>query len=184
MNKNVFIASSIEAVSAELATICERNGANTTRLQDIYSITEEMLKAKPDALFIEFSLLQGEHKQLLSELRDQDELSDLFIVVYAPEGVNQGLKAAEGANTFVRLPLNDTKTAELFKRAFNLPRQALLILRKPKSQLALALETMGYAVKTLKDAEEALSNRWTEIPDFIIAEYHLQESMVLTLRKS
>lgn len=173
MNKKVFIASSIEAVSAELATICERNGANTTRLQDIYSITEEMLKAKPDALFIEFSLLQGEHKQLLSELRDQDELSDLFIVVYAPEGVNQGLKAAEGANTFVRLPLNDTKTAELFKRAFNLPRQALLILRKPKSQLALALETMGYAVKTLKDAEEALSNRWTEIPDFIIAEYHL-----------
>ena len=47
MNKKVFIASSIEAVSAELATICERNGANTTRLQDIYSITEEMLKAKP-----------------------------------------------------------------------------------------------------------------------------------------
>ena len=32
---------------------------------------------------------------------------------------------------------------------------------------------MGYAVKTLKDAEEALSINGQRIPGFIIAEYHL-----------
>lgn len=173
MSKKVFIASSIEAVSAEVARICENNGARAIRLQDIYDLAEEMRKAAPDALFIEYSLLQGEHKDLLKEIRAKEEFANLFIAVYAPEGVNPGLTASEGANTFLRLPFTDTKTAALFKRAFNLPKQVLLILRKPKSELSIALAAMGYDIKSLKDAETALAQKWTEIPDFIIAEYTL-----------
>ena len=120
----------------KLATICEKNGANTTKIsEDIYSITEDA-EGKPDALFIEFSLLQGEHKQLLSELRDQDGCLACSLSFTHPRGLIKVSRQAGAANTFVGLPLNDAKTAELFKRAFNLPRQALLV----KSQvMTLAL---------------------------------------------
>ncbi|MBT3468108.1 MAG: hypothetical protein HN467_02175, partial [Opitutae bacterium] len=173
MSHKVFIASSIEIISAEIVKVCEKNGATPVHMQDIYTIREELLKARPDALFIEFSLLEGEHRNLLKEIRKHEELSSLFIAVYAPSGDKQGLGVSEGANTFIRLPFSDTRIRTLFKRAFNLPKQVLLITRNPNPEIGIALSTMGYSVKTMIQAEDALDGELTEIPDFIISEYSL-----------
>ncbi|MBT5380053.1 MAG: response regulator [Opitutae bacterium] len=173
MSHKVFIASSIEIISAEIVKVCEKNGATPVHMQDIYTIREELLKARPDALFIEFSLLEGEHRNLLKEIRKHEGLSSLFIAVYAPSGDKQGLGVSEGANTFIRLPFSDTRIRTLFKRAFNLPKQVLLIIRNPNPEIGIALSTMGYSVKTMIQAEDALDGELTEIPDFIISEYSL-----------
>ncbi|MBT5690207.1 MAG: response regulator [Opitutae bacterium] len=173
MSHKVFIASSIEIISAEIVKVCEKNGATPVHMQDIYTIREELLKARPDALFIEFSLLEGEHRNLLKEIRKHEGLSSLFIAVYAPSGDKQGLGVSEGANTFIRLPFSDTRIRTLFKRAFNLPKQVLLITRNPNPEIGIALSTMGYSVKTMIQAEDALDGELTEIPDFIISEYSL-----------
>ena len=173
MSHKVFIASSIEIISTEIVKACEKNGATSVHMQDIYTIREELLKARPDALFIEFSLLEGEHRNLLKEIRKHEELSSLFIAVYAPSDDKQGLGVSAGANTFIRLPFSDTRIRTLFKRAFNLPKQVLLITRNPNPEIGIALSTMGYSVKIMIQAEDALDVELTEIPDFIISEYSL-----------
>lgn len=172
MNNRVFIAYSIESIAKSIGTICQKNGADVVFLKDETAFFQELTHQKFDALFIEFNYIEGQHRNIISQIRQHRGLEDLFIVVYAPTELTvEESRFVEGANATIKSPFKEEQLAQVFKRAFALPKQVLFITPNPKQELALALSQVGYDVKCCPSADEALANTNQMAPDFIIAEH-------------
>lgn len=170
MDKSAFILASIEGVASELESMCRRNGITVRRPEDFARVPEEVAAAAPNLLLLEGSLLSGVDADLVQRIRARPGMENLFIVPYGPAG---GLHV-EGANATLRVPFEEARVREIFKRAFNLPKQVLLLSRESEPEFGLALRAMGYRVQILNDPELALNGTLEEPPDLLVAEYLLR----------
>lgn len=176
MSKRVLIASTIGAIAKSLVQVCDRNGATATVFAQGSSIVKELVKGKYEVFLVEYNFLEGEYQNLIPQVRQNKELQDLFVAVYAPSDMNkEKLSITNGANAVISSPFTDTKMFGLFKRAFGLPKQAMLVSATPQEEFTLALKSLGYGLRVFPSAEEALADEEPEVPDFIISEYRLPE---------
>ena len=174
MNKRVLLASTIGAIAKRLADVCERNGATPTLFEQGASVIRELENGNYELFLVEHNFLVGEYQNLISQIRENKSLRDLFIVVYAPSNIDdEQLSLTNGANAVLSAPFSDAGIYALFKRAFGLPKQAMLVSGTPQEEFTLALKSLGYDLRVFLTAEEALSDQGPEIPDFIICEYDL-----------
>ncbi len=176
MSKKVLLASTIGAIANRLAEVCEKNGATTTLINQGGSIVKELQNGNYGLFLVEHNFLSGEHRDTIYQIRQQTALQDLFVAVYAPSDLNdEQLNITNGANTILTAPFSDAGMYSLFKRAFALPKQAVLISRTPQEEFTFALIKLGYELRVLSSAEEVLADTVPEVPDFIICDYSLSE---------
>ena len=172
MNNRIFIAFSVEAIAKNIGAICRKHSADVVFLEDESAFFQELTQQKFDAIFIEFNFIEGQQKNLISQIRQRPGLEDLFILVYASSqfSADDG-RLVEGANATIKAPFKEEQLVKVFKRAFALPKQVLFVTPNPKQELALALAQVGYDVKTCPSAEEALADSNHATPEFVIVEH-------------
>ena len=176
MSKRVLVASTIGAVAKNLGQLCEKHGGQVSYLEHGKSLLKQLIEGKHELLMVELNFIEGEHRDLVSRIRSQRELQDLFVVVYAPAEMTKNEQAAvNGVNSILTAPFSDTKILSLFKRAFSLPKQCLFLSSSTQEEFIAALQSMGYDLQQLSSAKEALEDNSYNVPDFIIVEYNLSD---------
>lgn len=174
MTHRAFLAASVEALAGGLSPICEAHDVSLVKLQDHFRIVEELRLAKPDICFLEQNLLEGYRDNIISKIRKQEGLRNLFIVVYGFSNNGNGSSPnPSGADALIPVPFIEPQIKELFKRAFSLPKRILLLSGDPQSELAISLKTMGYGLEVMPQAEDLLNGGIMDMPDFVIAEHDL-----------
>ena len=170
------VASTIGAVAKNLGQLCEKHGGQVSYLEHGKSLLKQLIEGKHELLMVELNFIEGEHRDLVSRIRSQRELQDLFVVVYAPAEMTKNEQAAvNGVNSILTAPFSDTKILSLFKRAFSLPKQCLFLSSSTQEEFIAALQSMGYDLQQLSSAKEALEDNSYNVPDFIIVEYNLSD---------
>ena len=170
------VASTIGAVAKNLGQLCEKHGGQVSYLEQGKSLLKQLIEGKHELLMVELNFIEGEHRDLVSRIRSQRELQDLFVVVYAPAEMTKNEQAAvNGVNSILTAPFSDTKILSLFKRAFSLPKQCLFLSSSTQEEFIAALQSMGYDLQQLSSAKEALEDNSYNVPDFIIVEYNLSD---------
>ena len=170
------VASTIGAVAKNLGQLCEKHGGQVSYLEHGKSLLKQLIEGKHELLMVELNFIEGEHRDLVSRIRSQRELQDLFVVVYAPAEMAKNEQAAvNGVNSILTAPFSDTKILSLFKRAFSLPKQCLFLSSSTQEEFIAALQSMGYDLQQLSSAKEALEDNSYNVPDFIIVEYNLSD---------
>ena len=170
------VASTIGAVAKNLGQLCEKHGGQVSYLEQGKSLLKQLNEGKHELLMVELNFIEGEHRDLVSRIRSQRELQDLFVVVYAPAEMTKNEQAAvNGVNSILTAPFSDTKILSLFKRAFSLPKQCLFLSSSTQEEFIAALQSMGYDLQQLSSAKEALEDNSYNVPDFIIVEYNLSD---------
>ena len=170
------VASTIGAVAKNLGQLCEKHGGQVSYLEHGKSLLKQLIEGKHELLMVELNFIEGEHRDLVSRIRSQRELQDLFVVVYAPAEMTKNEQAAvNGVNSILTAPFSDTKILSLFKRAFSLPKQCLFLSSSTQKEFIAALQSMGYDLQQLSSAKEALEDNSYNVPDFIIVEYNLSD---------
>ena len=170
------VASTIGAVAKNLGQLCEKHGGQVSYLEHGKSLLKQLIEGKHELLMVELNFIEGEHRDLVSRIRSQRELQDLFVVVYAPAEMTKNEQAAvNGVNSILTAPFSDTKILSLFKRAFSLPKQCLFLSSSTQEEFIAALQSMGYDLQQLSSAKEALEDNSYTVPDFIIVEYNLSD---------
>ena len=170
------VASTIGAVAKNLGQLCEKHGGQVSYLEQGKSLLKQLIEGKHELLMVELNFIEGEHRDLVSRIRSQRELQDLFVVVYAPAEMTKNEQAAvNGVNSILTAPFSDKKILSLFKRAFSLPKQCLFLSSSTQEEFIAALQSMGYDLQQLSSAKEALEDNSYNVPDFIIVEYNLSD---------
>jgi CheY-like chemotaxis protein/class 3 adenylate cyclase len=174
INERVFLAYSIEAIANNICKICESYGVLLTKLKQDTYILQELIEGRFTVLFLEYGYLESINKKLIQQIRQHKKLEDLFIVVYGPSQFSkENIRITAGCNVLLQAPFTEQKLLTIFKRAFSLSKQILFLTPNPKQDFVIALEKMGYDVSLSESAEDTLSDKSPQIPDYIIAEYFL-----------
>ena len=170
------VASTIGAVAKNLGQLCEKHGGQVSYFDQGKSLLKQLIEGKYELLLVELNFIEGEHRDLVSRIRSQRKLQDLFVVVYAPAEINKNEQTAvNGVNSILTAPFSDSKILSLFKRAFSLPKQCLFVSSSTQEEFIAALQSMGYDLQHVTLAQEALEDESYNAPDFIIVEYNLSD---------
>ncbi len=170
------VASTIGAVAKNLGQLCEKHGGQVSYFDQGKSLLKQLIEGKYELLLVELNFIEGEHRDLVSRIRSQRKLQDLFVVVYAPAEINKNEQTAvNGVNSILTAPFSDSKILSLFKRAFSLPKQCLFVSSSTQEEFIAALQSMGYDLQHVSSAQEALEDESYNVPDFIIVEYNLSD---------
>lgn len=170
------VASTIGAVAKNLGQLCEKHGGQVSYFDQGKSLLKQLIEGKYELLLVELNFIEGEHRDLVSRIRSQKKLQDLFVVVYAPAEINKNEQTAvNGVNSILTAPFSDSKILSLFKRAFSLPKQCLFVSSSTQEEFIAALQSMGYDLQHVSSAQEALEDESYNAPDFIIVEYNLSD---------
>ena len=176
MSKRILVASTIGAVAKNLGQLCEKHGGQVSYFDQGKSLLKQLIEGKYELLLVELNFIEGEHRDLVSRIRSQRKLQDLFVVVYAPAEINKNEQTAvNGVNSILTAPFSDSKILSLFKRAFSLPKQCLFVSSSTQEEFIAALQSMGYDLQHVTLAQEALEDESYNVPDFIIVEYNLSD---------
>ena len=170
------VASTIGAVAKNLGQLCEKHGGQVSYFDQGKSLLKQLIEGKYELLLVELNFIEGEHRDLVSRIRSQKKLQDLFVVVYAPAEISKNEETAvNGVNSILTAPFSDSKILSLFKRAFSLPKQCLFVSSSTQEEFIAALQSMGYDLQHVTLAQEALEDESYNAPDFIIVEYNLSD---------
>ena len=170
------VASTIGAVAKNLGQLCEKHGGQVSYFDQGKSLLKQLIEGKYELLLVELNFIEGEHRDLVSRIRSQKKLQDLFVVVYAPAEISKNEQTAvNGVNSILTAPFSDSKILSLFKRAFSLPKQCLFVSSSTQEEFIAALQSMGYDLQHVTLAQEALEDESYNAPDFIIVEYNLSD---------
>ena len=170
------VASTIGAVAKNLGQLCEKHGGQVSYFDQGKSLLKQLIEGKYELLLVELNFIEGEHRDLVSRIRSQKKLQDLFVVVYAPAEISKSEQTAvNGVNSILTAPFSDSKILSLFKRAFSLPKQCLFVSSSTQEEFIAALQSMGYDLQHVTLAQEALEDESYNAPDFIIVEYNLSD---------
>ena len=170
------VASTIGAVAKNLGQLCEKHGGQVSYFDQGKSLLKQLIEGKYELLLVELNFIEGEHRDLVSRIRSQKKLQDLFVVVYAPAEISKNEQTSvNGVNSILTAPFSDSKILSLFKRAFSLPKQCLFVSSSTQEEFIAALQSMGYDLQHVSSAHEALEDESYNVPDFIIVEYNLSD---------
>ena len=170
------VASTIGAVAKNLGQLCEKHGGQVSYFDQAKSLLKQLIEGKYELLLVELNFIEGEHRDLVSRIRSQKKLQDLFVVVYAPAEISKNEQTSvNGVNSILTAPFSDSKILSLFKRAFSLPKQCLFVSSSTQEEFIAALQSMGYDLQHVSSAQEALEDESYNVPDFIIVEYNLSD---------
>ena len=170
------VASTIGAVAKNLGQLCEKHGGQVSYFDQGKSLLKQLIEGKYELLLVELNFIEGEHRDLVSRIRSQKKLQDLFVVVYAAAEISKNEQTAvNGVNSILTAPFSDSKILSLFKRAFSLPKQCLFVSSSTQEEFIAALQSMGYDLQHVTLAQEALEDESYNAPDFIIVEYNLSD---------
>ena len=170
------VASTIGAVAKNLGQLCEKHGGQVSYFDQGKSLLKQLIEGKYELLLVELNFIEGEHRDLVSRIRSQKKLQDLFVVVYAPAEISKNEQTTvNGVNSILTAPFSDSKILSLFKRAFSLPKQCLFVSSSTQEEFIAALQSMGYDLQHVTLAQEALEDESYNVPDFIILEYNLSD---------
>ena len=170
------VASTIGAVAKNLGQLCEKHGGQVSYFDQGKSLLKQLIEGKYELLLVELNFIEGEHRDLVSRIRSQKKLQDLFVVVYAPAEISKNEQTSvNGVNSILTAPFSDSKILSLFKRAFSLPKQCLFVSSSTQEEFIAALQSMGYDLQHVSSAQEALEDESYNVPDFIIVEYNLSD---------
>ena len=93
-----------------------------------------------------------------------------------------------GANAIMSGVISDDKLAKLVKRAFSLPKQIWLLTSRPKKELVLALQQIGYDVLVTDSLHVSAEVQQHLAPDLMVVVIMeallLQLSMNNTIKKT
>ena len=178
-------ATLVQALSEQ----CKRHGVALSLCQDTSALTESLIKGKINVLFVECDVLNGEYSNLISDLQSHRALESLFIVVYCRDEISQErARAFMGANAIMSGVFSDDKLAKLVKRAFSLPKQIWLLTSRPKKELVLALQQIGYDVLVTDSLHVSAEVQQHLAPDLMVVVIMeallLQLSMNNTIKKT
>ena len=94
MSKRILVASTIGAVAKNLGQICEKHGGQVSYFDQGKSLLKQLIEGKYELLLVELNFIEGEHRDLVSRIRSQRKLQDLFVVVYAPAEISKNEQTA------------------------------------------------------------------------------------------
>lgn len=171
----IFIASSIEAVSNIISSLCSENGIAVTKLKQEQHILRELIDGKFKVLFVEYGFLEDRNPELIQKIRECKLLEDLFVVVFAPVSLKDKTGITSGCNVIFQPPFTQVEILKIFKRAFALPKEIFFVTPNPEQDFVLVLQKMGYRISTKSSAVEFFKDAEINPPDYVIFEYALSD---------
>jgi len=185
MNKTIAIIYAAKSIATALGKACESSGGVVTLIEANPSVIHEVKGGSFGMILIDYSVLRGDSKDLLAQIRDQSDLSNVFVSIYMP--ANEDLSEVTlfpRPDHVLQSPFTAAKVNAAMRQAFSFPNEVMYVGVRDNTELLLALREMGYEVSFFDAPELALNAGVEKVPDFIIAEYKLSEQTALDLRKS
>lgn len=169
MPHNVFIASSVKAIAANLLSICKNFDLNVDILKDPISFAKELKESRFDLIFVDYNLIDIIKNDLIAI---QAELNNTYTVIYGPNNIMGQIQKNElKIDSFLKVPISPIDVKDLFKRYFRLPGHVVLITKNAESEFITTLRAIGYRLTIVLKSEKIISTINATFPDLIITEF-------------
>jgi CheY-like chemotaxis protein/class 3 adenylate cyclase len=170
-----YIAATTRIVNKFLENACEKNNIETISLKDESNIIKELQEIKPDIIFLQANILEDSKENIISKIKEDDNLGSSFIVVHAARVDGADFAYEAGADAFLPVPFLDSQVLSIFRRALNQPKQLLIVnkIKSCSSPLFLALIESGFLTHSVVTGAEGIEFAKTHFPDLILCENRL-----------
>ncbi len=111
MPHNVFIASSVKAIAANLLSICKNFDLNVDILKDPISFAKELKESRFDLIFVDYNLIDIIKNDLIAI---QAELNNTYTVIYGPNNIMGQIQKNElKIDSFLKVPISPIDVKDL-----------------------------------------------------------------------
>jgi adenylate cyclase len=139
----------------------------------------------PRILFVDESVLTEKNRDIIMNIRDMDEVDEIFIIVTSTNNNWSHLSRELGSDAFLPVPFSRTKFNSLFRGILNHPR-IVLVTSHPRDDVSgfiSALKDKEYEVIQAYSGDECMILTHRHFPDLVISGLDLPDMSGIALAR-